>query len=181
MGRAPGHARPGPVRLFVVNLNIRGPVTVGARRRPPIACEEAQEAVSAGLDGERPALSRPVLEAHLAVCEVCRHFGADAAAIGRSARVLSTVPVPGGLVASLLPLVEPAPRRRSVRLRGAGGRAGRRSPWARTAQWAGAMAPAIVAAVALPLGVGAHPHLVPDRPPSTCTAGLAARHRPNRA
>jgi predicted anti-sigma-YlaC factor YlaD len=181
MGRAPGHARPGPVRLFVVNLNIRGPVTGRARKRPPIACADAQESISAGLDGERPPLSRPVLEAHLATCEVCRYFGTNVTGIGRSARVRSTVPVPEGLVASLLPLVEPTPRRAWVRLRAGRRREGRRSTWARTAQWAGAMAPAIAAAVALPLGVWTHPHLVPDRPPSTCTVGLAARHRPSGA
>jgi anti-sigma factor RsiW len=176
MGRPPGHARPGPVRLFVVKLNARRPITARVRKGPLVACADAQETISAGLDGERPPLSRPVLGAHLASCEVCRDFEANVTGMGRSARLRSAVPVPDGLVASLLPLLEPAPRPALVRARAGRRETGRRSIWARTAQWAGAVAPAIVAAVALPLGVGTHPHLVPDRPPSACTIGLAAGH-----
>jgi predicted anti-sigma-YlaC factor YlaD len=161
-----------------MKLNGGRPATGRVRKRPPVACTDAQEAISAELDGERPPLSRPDLEAHLSHCEVCRYFETSVTSIGRSARLQSAVPVPEGLVASLLPLVGAAPRRAWGWPRTSPGPERRRSIWARAAQWAGAMAPAIVASVALPLGVGTHPHLVPDRPPSKCTIGLSARYRP---
>ena len=151
----------------------------GRSRRPPraaVRCEAAQGAISARLDGERPPLAGPALDAHLAGCPVCRDFETAAVALGRQARLRAPRPVPGELVAALVPLLEPArpgflgsalqrPRKWGYGL-----------AWAGTARWAGAIAPAVVAAVAISVGAGPHPHLVPTRPPSACTMGLAAQH-----
>jgi predicted anti-sigma-YlaC factor YlaD len=142
-----------------------------------IGCDQAQEAVSARLDGERLPLAERQLDLHLAQCEACREFQAAVVALGRRARLREPRPVPDDFVARLEPLLEPAPRG-FPGLMGNGPRARRRPRfgWASTAQWAGAIVPAAVAVVAIQLGVGSSSHLVPTRPPSPCTIGLVARH-----
>jgi predicted anti-sigma-YlaC factor YlaD len=144
-----------------------------------IGCGQAQEAVSARLDGEGFPLAEPDLDLHLAHCEACRRFQATAVALRRRARLREPRPVPDDLVARLAPLLEPAPRG-SRALVGFGHR-GRRRPgfgWVSRAQWVAAVVPAAVAVVGIYLGVGPSSHLVPTRPPSPCTIGLEARHGP---
>ena len=148
-----------------------------ARRAVPrvlVTCEGAQEAISAGLDGERSPYSRPTVDAHLKTCSACRDFAESSTRIARWASLRRPVPVPDGLVGSLLSALEPCASRPAP---GAPVRDARAPlSWARTAQWAGAMVPAVIAGLALPLGVGSHTHIVPTRPPSPCTVGLIDHH-----
>lgn len=138
-----------------------------------IACEEAQEAVSARLDHEPPPLAGPLVDLHLAKCPACREFEATALDIGRRARLRAPRPVPDDLVANLVGLLGPAfpglaPRRRWNGAPSFG--------WASTARWAGALVPAAAAVTAISVGVGSHPVLVPSRPPTPCTISLVAHH-----
>jgi predicted anti-sigma-YlaC factor YlaD len=145
-------------------------------RAAAVTCEEATESISARLDGERHPLAEPALAQHLAGCPACRDFEADAVAIGRRALLRAPRPVPGDLMASLVPLLEPSPTGLLATKRH---RRRERPPsfgWTSTARWAGVLVPAITAVAAISLGLGSHPHLVPTRPPSPCTAGLVARH-----
>jgi anti-sigma factor RsiW len=139
-------------------------------------CEDTQEAISAGLDGEpHPALGA-ALEVHLANCQACRDFEADVVNIGRRARLRAPRAVPEDLMAMLAPLLEPAPRPRFPPLRPRRWEQDCRPGWARSVRWVGALLPAVLVSVALPLGLGSQPRLVPTRPPSPCTVGLVARH-----
>lgn len=148
----------------------------GRRKSPPIGCEEAQEAVSARLDGEwHPSLGA-ALEEHLANCYACREFQADVASLERRGRLRSPQPVPEDSVATLAPLLEPGRRALLASARRWHHHCGLGSGWARTVRWTVAVAPAVIVLVALPLGVGSRPRLVPTRPPSPCTLGLVARH-----
>ena len=75
-----------------------------------VSCEEASEAVSARLDGERPSLTGQELDAHLASCATCKDFEAQAAALGRQLQLRPARAVPPGLVAELTPLLASSPR-----------------------------------------------------------------------
>lgn len=144
-----------------------------------LGCEEAVEAVSARLDGERVPVGERDLDAHLASCPSCREFEARIADLGRRVRLMPARPVPDHLVATLAPLLEPSagslPRalRQTLRRRFAPGTG---PDWAGAAGWAGATLSVVLVAVALSFGVGQHPHLVPTRPVSPCTEGLPSHH-----
>jgi predicted anti-sigma-YlaC factor YlaD len=142
-----------------------------------VGCEQAREAISAGLDSEGSPVAGPALAAHLTGCRSCRDFEASAADIGRRARLHTARDVPEDLVARLSPLLRPAPRPLAALagLRGRGGRPARLS----SARWAASLLPGALAVAALSLGVGAHPHLVPTRPRSPCTIGLIAHPSPD--
>ena len=147
-------------------------------RAAVVTCEGAKESISARLDGERHPLAEPALAHHLAGCRACRDFEADAVAIGRRALLRAPRPVPGDLVASLVPLLEASPTGLLATKRH---RHRARAPsfgWTSSARWAAALVPAATAIVAVSVGVGSNPHLVPTRPPSPCTVGLMARHLP---
>lgn len=152
------------------------------RRRPfrkeaLVGCEEACEAISARLDSERLPVGDRDLDAHLARCATCREFEAQVLVLAHKVGLRSARPVPKDLVAALAAMVEPADppttglvRRCSLHWA--------RFGWASRLQWAGIAIPAVVAAVAISMGAGTHTHLVPTRPPSPCTVGLAL-HRPS--
>lgn len=144
-------------------------------RKAPVTCEAASEAISARQDGEALPIASTDLDVHLAGCPACQGFEAQVAALGLSPALTSAQPLPPGLVAGLTAMVEPSHRRSAwlVRRRPL---LGARSRWASRVQWAGATVPALVAVVAISLGAGSHLHLVPTRPPSPCTAGLAVHH-----
>ena len=143
-------------------------------RKVRVDCGAAAEAISARMDGEELHIASLDLDTHLAGCPACRDFEAGAANLGRQVDLTSARPVPGDLVATLMSMVEPSSRRSAW--------LGRRRPlntrpgWAGRVQWAGATVPALVAVVAISMGAGSHLHLVPTRPPSPCTAGLAVHH-----
>jgi predicted anti-sigma-YlaC factor YlaD len=153
-------------------------VTSGRFRRKRVVtrCEDAQEAISARLDGERLPFLGAAFEMHLGNCQACRDFEAEVVDLGRRAGLRAPRVVPEDLMATLVPLLEPAPRPRFPSLRPRRREQGYHPGRARTAQWAGAIVPAVLVSVALPLGFGSQPRLVPTRPPSPCTIGLIARH-----
>ena len=177
LGQEPGHPRCDPVRLLGVIPRDRRPRPLRSRKkRAIVSCDEAREAISARLDGERPPFPAHSLDAHLSTCQACREFEAAALALGRSVRLRATRPVPDDLVETLVALIGPSPRPVLISL--VRRRSGAGFGYASTARWAGAIVPAALAAAAISLGVGSHPHLVPTRPPSPCTIGLVARHLP---
>jgi predicted anti-sigma-YlaC factor YlaD len=141
-----------------------------------VRCEDAQEAISARLDGERHPVAGAALEMHLGNCQSCRDFEAEVVDLGRRAGLRSPRSVPEDLLAMLVPVLKPAPPPHFPSRRRRRWEQGYRPGWARTAQWAGAIVPAVLVSVALPLGLGSQPRLVPTRPPSPCTIGLIARH-----
>jgi len=151
-----------------------GPRNKAEAKKATVACEEALEAISARMDGEGSPVSDRDLDNHLAGCRLCRDFEVQVTALGRPAPLTSARPIPEDLVPKLTSMVDP-PRRRFARV-------GIRRPllhtrrWASGFQWAGATLPAVLAAVAISMGAGSHPHLVPTRPPSPCTAGLVVHH-----
>jgi predicted anti-sigma-YlaC factor YlaD len=153
-------------------------VTSGRFRRKRVVtrCEDAQEAISARLDDERHPVPGAALETHLGNCQACRGFEAEVVDLGRRAGLRSHRVVPDDLMAVLAPLLKPTPRPDFPLLRPRRREQGYRPGWARTAQWAGAIVAAVLVSVALPLGLGSQPRLVPTRPPSPCTIGLIARH-----
>ena len=144
-----------------------------------IGCDEACEAISARLDSEEVPVSRRDLDAHMARCTACREFEAQVLLLGRRVGLTPARSVPTDLVATLTAMVGPSgPRTAALVRRHPLPRA--RFSWASRAQWAAIAIPAVVATVAISMGVGAHPHLVPTLPPSPCTAGLAVHHTSGR-
>lgn len=141
---------------------------------PRATCQEAEESISARLDGEASGIAESDLAAHLAGCARCQQFQARAIAVCRRARLRPARPAPPELSRSLAPLLRarsnsPLSALRQLVL-------GRRAPfgWSATAQWAAAALPLAAAVVAMFLGVGSHPHLVPSHPKSRCTEWVIA-------
>ena len=60
-------------------------------------CEEAQEAISARLDGERHPVAGAALEMHLGNCQACRGFEAEVVDLGRRAGLRSPRTAPEDL------------------------------------------------------------------------------------
>jgi len=154
----------------------RWAVVRAPRHRLGVHCEGAREAISARLDGERSPLPVTSLDDHLATCRVCREFEAGAQALRREAGLRETRAVPAGLVATLVPLIESEDRRVFALHRRCQGSWRPRLAGARVAHWAAAIMPVVAISVAVPLGVGMRPRLVPSRPATPCTIGLVARH-----
>jgi hypothetical protein len=153
----------------LVSLRGRGAKAV-------LRCHDAQEAVSARLDGERLTVPTAALGAHLDGCRACRDFETDVMALGRRLSLRAPRPAPAELLNTLVAVLEPAPRPRFWSARQWRSDHGPSSGLARVTGWAAAVVPAGLVAVALPLGVGSHPNLVPTRPPTPCTVGLAHLH-----
>ena len=80
------------------------------RKRAILCCDEAREAISARLDGERPPFPAPSLDAHLVACQACRDFESAVLAIGRRLSLRASRPVPDDLVETLVALMGPPPR-----------------------------------------------------------------------
>jgi anti-sigma factor RsiW len=155
----------------------------GRYKSATLRCEDAREAISARLDGERPQLSDKTIESHLSRCDSCREYEALAPSLSRLSLRASKSPPPAltPLLTSLLSRQAPraeAPFERTLHSRrpslskGAGlpKRAGANR--VHFARWAAGLIPAIAAAVVLPLGASAHAHVVPTRNPTPCTARL---------
>jgi predicted anti-sigma-YlaC factor YlaD len=73
-------------------------------------CTDVRASLSAGLDGETPALPPDVVDHHLRSCAECRTWGEEVAALHRSLRVGPAAPEPDRTEAILAAL----PRRRPV-------------------------------------------------------------------
>jgi predicted anti-sigma-YlaC factor YlaD len=78
---------------------------------PRLGCDQVQEAISAVLDQERPAIEAMAVDLHLGGCATCRAFADGAAVLHRRIRVRPADPVPN-LAAPILdavPLHDAAP------------------------------------------------------------------------
>lgn len=137
-----------------------------------LACERAREAVSARLDGEELPVSATALEAHMSCCPGCRDFEVRALAVSRQFSLRSPVPVPSGLVGALVPLLGPPERPLRAAMARRRWRLQEQVALSAKVRWVAAMVPAALAAGAISMGVGSHPHLAPSRPATACTAGL---------
>lgn len=150
---------------------------VGSRRVKRAAaasCDHVRQAISARLDGEVPGLALKDTEAHLADCSECRRFLAGVMAVNRAVALEVSRPVPVALKQALATewaqSVRPVPpdaRRTSLQV-------GRGTVWRRRLQWASALTPALLLAVALPLGALSSPHEVPSHAQTPCTKNLAS-------
>ena len=149
---------------------------IGSRRvrtAAAVPCDQVREAISAGLDGEVPGLPLRDTETHLARCAACRQFQARVMAVNPALALEVSRPAPTELKQALATewaqSIRPVP---SFVRRGSLG-VGRRTPWRRRLQWASALTPALLLAVALPLGALSSPHEVPSHAQTPCTADLA--------
>jgi predicted anti-sigma-YlaC factor YlaD len=139
------------------------------------ACELVRQAISAGLDGEAAGVSGAKVTSHLDRCPACRAFATGANSLARMVGLEPSRPVPAALPQRLASeLASPV---------GGALSAGRRSfrptfAWRRTVQWAGALTPAALVAVFVPLGVMSTPPAVPSHTPTPCTASLPRHVRP---
>ena len=153
-------------------------MTVGRRHsRTPRAgvtsCEVVRQAISADLDGEASGLATKDTVAHIARCPECRRFRAGALTLGRQLGLEVSRPVPGALKEALtsewVRTVGLAPRV-SWRVWSV---IGRPTMWRRRVAWVSALTPAVLLAVALPLGALSSPHEVPSHARTPCTVDLA--------
>jgi hypothetical protein len=145
-------------------------------RRAELACEEARQAISAGLDGEVTGIRPARIADHVAHCRDCRQFQLSAPTLDSLVRVSASRPMPGALQQTLV-----AEWSRSI-----GGtrraplprpwRSGSGRTWRRRIQWIGSLAPAVLLVVVLPLGPLSGPRVVPSHASSPCTADLPAVH-----
>lgn len=139
-------------------------------------CDDVRLAVSARLDGEVGHVPDAILEDHVAVCEGCRIFRAEAVWLTRQLRLRVPKPAPDGLVPLLVSLraaeppaaAGPSPSRPFLRRS--------RNGWLRITQWTGAGVPALIAIPALALGAFGHPHIAASHVPTPCTFSLLAHH-----
>jgi anti-sigma factor RsiW len=147
------------------------------KRRTTVAgatsCEIARQAISADLDGEASGLATKDTVAHIARCPECQRFRAGALTLDRQFGLEVSRPVPDALKEALtsewVRTVGPAPRV-SWRVWSV---IGRPTMWRRRVAWVSALTPAVLLAVALPLGALSSPHEVPSHARTPCTIDLA--------
>ena len=134
-----------------------------------------REAISAFLDGETAGIRAKESEIHLAHCPECRRFETELGILSPRVRLDVTRPVPVALkellgtvltgnvgdVAHRLPRESRPTRPRVV--------------WGRGVRWFGALTPAALVAVVLPLGGLSSPHEIPTRALTPCTIYLQSR------
>jgi anti-sigma factor RsiW len=141
----------------------------GARSLP---CDAVRSAISAGLDGERPGLSRATVTAHVGDCRGCARYEEGVRAIREQMSLRASRRPPEALkallareLATTVASTPPPLERRSRR--------GIPSPgWRRTARWAAALLPAAALTVALPLGALSAAQGKPTHAPTPCTQNL---------
>jgi predicted anti-sigma-YlaC factor YlaD len=137
------------------------------------SCDLVQQAISSALDGEAPGLAAKDMDAHLARCPECQRFRAGALTLSGQLGLEVSRPVPGVLKEVLtsewVRSVGPAPHhsQREALVRG------RRTMWRRRVQWASALTPTVLLAVALPLGALSSPREIPSHASTPCTIDLA--------
>ena len=157
---------------------IRSRRPASYRREPTIvSCDDAREAISARFDGEKSDISDAILAGHVASCQTCQEFQSNLASLERQVRLRAWKPASEPLVPLLVSLLQSntrpastiAVRRRLRRRHNVG--------WLRVAEWAGAIAPAALAVLALLLGAwGGQPHPVADLAPNGCISYLLEHH-----
>jgi hypothetical protein len=135
-------------------------------------CEQCRRAISASFDGESSAIGAKDVAGHLASCPDCRNFQLGVKALASQIGLHAAPPVPGALKETLRsewarsvrpesPVTTP-PRRW----------AGPPMGWRHRLQWAGALTPAVLVAVVLPLGALPSPRADPSHAPTPCTSHL---------
>jgi hypothetical protein len=157
-----------------MSTSAHRPLSGRFHRARTVVCEDAQQALSARFDDEPLPLPGAVLDTHLVTCQACQDFQTNIVTLGRLAPLRAPRRVPEDLLATLAPLLGPASGPESL-----GHTQLRRGPRFGSLLnfgWAAPTVPATLALVAISLGVGTHPHMVPTRPPSPCTVGLIERH-----
>ena len=168
MGTRAGPARCADVWVIV----MRGRLRSGRSERSELTCARVRQAISAGLDGEAPGIRARRVAGHVAQCEGCRHFQRLAPMLDRLVGVSASRPVPGSLKDTLT----------SEWLRALGGVSpgSPRKPrtidaghsWHGRLQWVGALCPAVLLVVIVPLGALSGPHEVPSHASTPCTVDL---------
>ncbi|HUC36757.1 MAG TPA: zf-HC2 domain-containing protein [Acidimicrobiales bacterium] len=139
-----------------------------------VGCDEIRQAMSARFDEELSDLAGGVVSAHVDGCDECRRVQLEMSDLARRSGVTSPRPVPEGLVPMLSEVL-----REDLGSQPASTKA---RPWRevvsprRMLRWGVAAAPVLVLSVALPLGAGANPRLVPSHLRTPCTAGLHFAH-----
>ena len=137
-----------------------------------IDCDNARQALSAGLDGEQAPVSASDLERHLAGCPLCRQFLTDARRLAQLAPPRPVRQAPAGLTAALTSALRhgaPVPPRAR--------RVGRPSGARRRVRWVPALLPVLVVTGVFPFALASHAHIVPTRDRTPCTAALNRPHR----
>jgi predicted anti-sigma-YlaC factor YlaD len=146
------------------------------RARTELTCEQVREVMSAGLDGEVTGIRAGRIAAHVAQCRDCRDFQLAAPTLDSLLGVSVSRPVPGALKEMLREEWSRSPggtsrlspsRRRHI---------GPGHTWRRRVQWIGALTPAVLLVVILPLGALPGPHMVPSHASTPCTVDLHEVH-----
>jgi anti-sigma factor RsiW len=137
-------------------------------------CDRARQAMSARLDGERTDIPGGEVEAHLADCPDCRLFAAGSIGLTGTGGLAASRQAPDALqehlALELARTVGSAPRSRARRPRTV-----RADPtWRRRLPWVGALTPAALAAVFVPLGALSSPHEIPSHVSTPCTVSLTS-------
>ena len=138
------------------------------RARTLVRCEAAQEAISAGLDGEPSPVPKPALEDHLMVCEACRAFADDILRLETRLALREVKPVPVAMMKSLVGMLDP------VRPHGASSSLQRYLALCRgrafgIMRWSAAALPAMALVIALLLG-----NVTPAHPAATHASHLCS-------
>jgi RNA polymerase sigma-70 factor, ECF subfamily len=142
-----------------------------SRRAKSLSCDVVRESISAALDGERPGIGAKESKAHLAQCQECQRFELGVTALTRQVSLQASRPASDALEELLatelarnigpVPVASPHSWRISRSFR-----------WRRSAQWIGALTPAVVVGVVLPLGALSSAHELPTHAPTPCTVHL---------
>jgi anti-sigma factor RsiW len=143
-----------------------------AGRAEPASCVTIREAISASLDGEMPGIRAKESETHLARCPECRRFKTELGILARLVRPDVTRPAPEALKELLVTVLTGNAGDVAHRLPRESRPTRQRVVWRRGVCWFGALTPAALAAVVLPLGGLSSPHEIPTRALTPCTIYL---------
>lgn len=146
------------------------------RRRAPISCDDAIEAVSAGIDDEQAPVRAGQLRRHLANCGKCRAF-AQAWSTPRpelrlisQASIRSARPVPSQLVAAAIGRRPPLYHGSALEQRSR-----RKLSLAGSSRYLAVVTPALAVAIIVQTGLPGRIHLEPTKQLTPCTEHLSAR------
>jgi hypothetical protein len=146
-----------------------------------IPCGRVREAISAELDSEAAGLHVKDVRFHLAQCGECFRFEAAARSLSSQVALQVTPPVPADFKDRLARELDVTVAAASHHRGPPSWRLGRTWEWRRGVRWAGALAPAALAVVVLPLGALSTPPEVPTHAATPCTISLRYLHWKNPA
>ncbi|MGO8860911.1 MAG: zf-HC2 domain-containing protein [Acidimicrobiales bacterium] len=144
----------------------------------PVSCEVIRESISAALDGETPGTRAKVFKAHLERCPECQRFEAEVITLAHRVVLQDARSAPDALKELLV--TESARTAAPVRLLPprASWRISHGFGWRRVGRWIGALAPAAIVAVVVPMGAWSSTPGRPTHPTTPCTAQLRSHHGP---